>query len=68
MKNSLTLIEALLIIGILFILFFVALPNFRFFQKESDLNDSVEEIINTLRLAQNKALAFRRSQSMGSLF
>jgi type II secretory pathway pseudopilin PulG len=68
MKKGLTLIEALLIIGILFILLSIAFPNFRFFQKESDLNDSVEEIINTLRLAQNKALASEEASQWGIYF
>jgi type II secretory pathway pseudopilin PulG len=68
MKKGLTLIEALLIIGILFILLSIAFPNFRFFQKESDLNDSVEEIINTLRLAQNKALASEGASQWGIYF
>jgi type II secretory pathway pseudopilin PulG len=68
MRKGFTLIEALLIIGILFILFFVAFPNFRFFQKESDLKDSSEEIINTLRLAQSKTLASEGASRWGVYF
>jgi len=68
MKNSFALIEALLIIGILFILLSIALPNFRLFQQQSDLNDAIEEIINTLRLAQNKTLASEGDDQWGVYF
>lgn len=63
-----TLVELLLIIGILFFLAGIATPVFRFFQKESDLTNSVEEIINTLRLAQNKTLASEGKSSWGIYF
>lgn len=55
--KSFTLVEVLTIVGILIVLTAISIPAFRFFQKESDLNNSIEEIINTLRLAQNKTLA-----------
>jgi len=63
-----TLVELLIIIGILIILIAIAVPNLRFFQKESDLNNSAEEIINTLRLAQNKTLASEGASQYGVYF
>lgn len=70
MKNILgfTLIELLVIIGILIILTMIAVPVFRSFQKESDLTNSTEEIINTLRLAQNKTLASEKNSQWGVYF
>ncbi|MDI6891342.1 MAG: hypothetical protein QMC83_10480, partial [Thermodesulfovibrionales bacterium] len=66
--RSFILIELLVIIGILLILVAIAIPNFRFFQKESDLANSAEEIINTLRLAQNKTLASEGASQWGVYF
>lgn len=66
--KSFTLIELLLIVGILIILVGLAIPAFRFFQKETDLNNSTEEIINTLRLAQNKTLASEGDSQWGVYF
>jgi len=66
--KSFTLVEVLTIVGILIVLTAISIPAFRFFQKESDLNNSVEEIINTLRLAQNKTLASERAIQYGVHF
>lgn len=69
MKSSgITLVELLVIVGILGILTALSLPVFLFFQKESDLNNSTEEIINTLRLAQNKTLASEEASQWGVYF
>ena len=69
-KNFLgfTLIELLVIVGISLILVVLAFPNFCFFGKESDLNNSAEEIINTLRIAQNKTLASEGASQWGVYF
>ena len=67
-KNGFTLIELLIIIGTMIILMALAAPAFRVFQKESDLNDSAEEIINILRLAQNKTLASEGASQYGVYF
>jgi len=66
--KGLTLIELLVTVGILIILIAIAIPNLRFFQKESDLNNAAEEIINTLRLAQNKTLASEGASQYGVHF
>lgn len=63
-----TLIEVLVIIGIMAILMILALPVYRSFQDESDLNNSTEEIINTLRIAQNKTLASEGASQYGVYF
>jgi len=66
--KSFTLLELLVVIGILIILIAIAVPNLRFFQKESDLTNSAEEIINTLRLAQSKTLASEGTSQYGVYF
>jgi len=67
-KNSFTLIELLVIIGTMIVLMALAAPAFRIFQKESELTNSAEEIINTLRLAQNKTLASEGASQWGVYF
>lgn len=67
-QKSFTLFEVLIVVAILVVLTVIALPNFRFFGKESDLNNSTEEIINTLRLAQNKTLASEDASKYGVFF
>ncbi|HDZ54299.1 MAG TPA: hypothetical protein ENI19_02025 [Candidatus Nealsonbacteria bacterium] len=68
MMKSFTLIEVLVIIGIMVILMVLALPAYRSFQNELDLNNSTEEIINTLRIAQNKTLASEGASQYGVYF
>lgn len=69
-KSSLgfTLIELLTIITILSILTVISVSVFRLFQRESDLTNNAEEIINTLRVAQNKTLASEESSQWGVYF
>ena len=67
-RKGFTLIELVMVIVILITLTALAVPAFRFFQKESDLNNSAEEIINTLRLAQNKTLASEEASQWGVYF
>ncbi|MDO8436165.1 MAG: hypothetical protein Q7S82_02140 [bacterium] len=68
MKNSFTLIEVLVVVGVLVILLAISVPAFKVFYKESDLNNSVEEIINALRLAQSNALASEGASQYGVYF
>jgi Tfp pilus assembly protein FimT len=67
-SKSFSLVEILIIIGIMAVLIAIAIPSYRFFQKEADLNNSVEEIINVLRLAQNKTLASEGPSRYGVYF
>lgn len=63
-----TLIELLIIVAVLIILTLVAVPSLRSFQKESDLTNTTEEIINILRFAQNKTLASEGASQWGVYF
>ena len=67
-EKSFTLIEVLAMVGILIVLIAISIPALRFFQKETDLNNTTEEIINNLRLAQNKTLASERASQWGVYF
>jgi len=67
-SKGVTFIELLIIIGILVTLAAISVPAFRYFQKESDLNNSTEEIINTLRLAQSKTLSSEGASQYGVYF
>lgn len=67
-SKGFTLVELLVIVGILVILVTIALPTLRYFQKESDLANLAEEIINMLRLAQNKTLASEGASQWGVYF
>lgn len=66
--KSFTLVEILIVIGVLAILVVIAFPAFHSFRVEADLNDSVDKIINTLRLAQSKTLASERANQWGVYF
>lgn len=66
--RSFTLIEILIVIGIIGILMALAFPAYRFFQRESGLTNSSVEIVNTLRLAQNKTLASEGASQYGVYF
>ena len=65
---GLTIIELLTIVAILTILAAMSVPLFRIFQKGSDLTNTAEEIINVLRLTQNKTLASQETSQWGVYF
>jgi len=70
MKNNfgVTLVESLVIIGILGILTAITIPAFQVFRRGEDLNEAAEKIINILRLAQNKTLASEGASQWGVYF
>lgn len=63
-----TLIELLIIVGTLMVLIVVADTTISLFEQESDLNNSAEQIINVLRLAQNKTLTSEQDTQWGVYF
>lgn len=63
-----TLIETLTILGVLIIITATAVPAYRRFQKETDLTNGVEEIINVLKVAQSKTLASEKDSQWGVYF
>lgn len=67
-KKGFTLIEIIIVLAIVAILMGLASPVFRIFQKESDLNNSAEAIVNTLRLSQSKTLASEGAAQYGIYF
>ena len=68
-KNlGVTLVELLIVISVLIILAVMTIQAFGLFQKESDLNNSAQELINALRVAQNKTLASEGASQYGVYF
>lgn len=63
-----TLVEIIIVIFILAILAGAAIAAFRFFQRGAALNDNAEQISNTLRLAQNRAISSLNASSCGIHF
>jgi len=63
-----TLLELLVVVGILIILAGIIISNIGFFREESQLNNLAGEVINILRLAQNKTLASEQASSWGVYF
>lgn len=67
-QRSFTLVEILVIVGIVIILMGITIISYRFFLRETDLTQSTEQIINILRLAQNKTLASEGASQYGVYF
>ena len=66
--KSFTLIEILTVVGILLVLTAIAVPAYHYFQAESELSNTTEEVITILRLAQNKTLASEGASQWGVFF
>lgn len=63
-----TLVETLLVVAMLIILSMIAVPLLNVFQTESDLQRSSQELMSTLRLAQDKTLASEDDSQFGVFF
>ena len=63
-----TLIELLVVIAILTLAAGMVMPNFNFFQRQNTLDIATQEIINTLRLAQNRTIASEGATNYGVYF
>ena len=68
LQSGVTFAELLIVLGILVILIAITFPVFRIFQRESDLGNSSEKIINILRVAKNKTLASEEASQYGVHF
>lgn len=68
MRAGFTFIELLIVVGIVAILSALAFTFFHGFLLASDLGNSLEEIINTLRSAQQKTIASEGGSSWGVYF
>jgi len=64
-NNGFTLIETLLVVGVLIILLSMSVVLLGPSQKQSDLQSSSQEIINALRRAQNRTLASENESTFG---
>ena len=68
-KNSgFSLIELLVVMAIFTLVAGIIMPNFNFFQRQSALDATGQEIISALKLAQNKTLASENRTSFGVYF
>lgn len=67
-KRSFTLIELLIVIGVIIILLGLTIISLKLFYKTSDLDNTTQEIISALRLAQSKALASEGASQHGVYF
>lgn len=69
MKNGgFTLIELIIVVGIFLLLAALVVPALVFFKRQSLLEFASQEIVNTLRLAQNKTLSSEDATSFGVYF
>lgn len=66
--DGFTLIETAVVLGIIFILLALTAPVYRFFEMEGDLTNGAEEIVNALRLAQDKTMASENASRWGVYF
>ena len=63
-----TLIELLVTIGILVLVMGMIMLNFNFFQNQSALDATTQEIISALKLAKNKIMAMPMKTTAQTLF
>ncbi|PIS39156.1 MAG: hypothetical protein COT33_03465 [Candidatus Nealsonbacteria bacterium CG08_land_8_20_14_0_20_38_20] len=68
LKTGFTLVELIVVLGIMIILIALTVPAYQIFKREADLTNSTEEIINNLRLAQSKTLASEGAGKWGLYF
>lgn len=68
MKKSFTLIEVILVIGILAFILGLTIPFLMDFNSSQNLDETTEEIISVLRKAQSKSIAGEKDSSWGVNF
>ena len=67
-NSGFTLIESLIVLGIFMLIAVIAIPAYRNFQKQADLINTTEAIINILRLTQSKTLTSEQASQWGVHF
>ena len=67
-ENGFTLLELIVVVAILVIVGAISIPSIVSLQKIPQLNNTSEEIINTLRIAQNKTLSSEQNSQYGVYF
>ena len=67
-KKAFTLIETLIILAIIAVMAVLSIPFYQSFQIRTQLDDRSEEIIQTLRKAQSKAMAVENDKVFGVHF
>ncbi len=65
MKQGFTLFELLIVVGIVALLSLFAVPAFRIFSQQQDVDLQAQQLIEVLRTAQNKTLASEGADSYG---
>jgi len=66
--KAFSLLEIMVVIGIALGLMVIAVPTFKYFREESELNNGTGEIINTLRLAQSRTVTSEAASRYGVYF
>jgi len=67
-NNGFTLVELLVVIGCISILTAVAVPSYALMQKNIGLSNAAQEVVNTLRVAQNNAISAQDGVNWGVHF
>jgi len=67
-NQGFSVIEILVVLAVLMIVSGLIVPGFNFFRRQNSLNATAQEIINALRLSQNKTLASEGNSSFGIYF
>jgi len=62
-KKGFSLVEILVIMGVLGIVIAASVPAFIFFRRQSDLGNNAEKILNVLKLAQSRTLASEKTSA-----
>lgn len=68
MKRGVTLLEMIVVIGILGVLLAIAMPSYRNFQKSVEVTSIAENIEGVLRETQSESMAVKNGQKHGVYF
>lgn len=67
-SRGFTFLEVLVVLGVLGVLVGLAIPFYQSFQVDSRLDDTAHEVVQTLRIAQSKAMASESFSAHGVHF